>query len=58
MRKLMLLGVLSSLLVPGLAQAQNGNSIGAGDMGQLGLAGAALLGVVGHLALRRKRRLN
>lgn len=58
MRRLMLLGVLSSLLVPCLAIAQNNQHIGARDMGQLGLAGAALLGVVGYLALRRKRRLN
>ncbi len=67
MRNLVLLAIFCCLLAPGLAQAKpyerddddrDHGWISALDMGQVGFAGAALLGAVGYLALRRSRRSN
>ena len=68
MRNLVLLAIFCCLLAPGLAQAKpherdddddrDHGWISATDMGQVGFAGAALLGAVGYLVLRRSRRSN
>lgn len=59
MRKLLLLGVLGCLLIPGLAEAKHPHHhrrIKAAEMTQIGFGVAALLGAMGYAAFRRSRR--
>ncbi len=66
-RKIVLAAIVGVLLTPGLALARRGGGddqsedengghghIGAQEITQVGLAGAAVLGAVGYLALRRR----
>ncbi len=57
-RKVVLAAIVGVLLTPGLALAGGGghenDSISAQEITRMGLAGAAVLGAIGYLALRRR----